>query len=289
MITLRPALMGLLSLCSALPLHLGAQEVVSVDSAAGGLLGAKTTLTMLWENPGADLTLVLVLGHPGRTGLKPGDVVVNNQTARMMQGLVGAPGPRIHLVVFDSPIALHGVGARASTDHQTRLSEVVQYYQVRLQRPVWLMGHSDGSLSVSEFLNRSPQNRSALAGAILSASRNETRITDDWAVPTLMIHHERDGCDVTTYPQAVRTHQTISRRNSAPTEMVTVVGGTASGPPCSTGFHMYERAYTEVRGAISAFLDKYRGRSSLGGVPSGAATAASLPAAAAPPGPVTSR
>ena len=219
-------------------------------------------MTMLWEVPGADLTLVLLPGHPGRTGIQPGDVAVNNQTARLMQGMLTYAGLKMNLVVFDSPEPLQGIGARAAGSHQVRVEEVVRFYRERLGRPLWLMGHSDGSISVSEFLNRSDSNRHAVAGAILSASRNEARITTDWRLPVLVLHHERDGCDVTTYANAKRTFQAIERRNSGPTHFDTVVTGGASGPPCSTGYHMYERAYGEVRNYIGEFLKRHSGKAS---------------------------
>ncbi len=266
------AIRWLVAIGAILPTAALTQLVIPVESAAPGIFSSRTTMTMLWEVPDADLTLVLLPGYPGRLGIRPGDVAVNNQTVRLMQDMLTFAGVRMNLVVFDSPDPLQGVGARAAGSHQVRLEEVVRFYRQRLGRPVWLMGHSDGSISVSEFLNRSEANRRAVAGAILSASRNETRISVDWAMPVLMIHHERDACDVTTYASAIRTHQSVARRNSGPTRFETVITGSASGPACSTGYHMYERAAGEVRHYIAEFIGRQIGKVVSGSGPAPAAT-----------------
>lgn len=229
-------------------------EVLPVEPMSKSLIGTRPTMTFLSEATNAEVTLVLVMGYPGHFGLKTGDSEVRNQTARMLLAIPYRPRVKANVVILDSPSPLQGIAARSSADHLERLHSVVKFYAHKLNKPVWIFGHSDGSVSVSEYLNRSIENRNSVAGVILSAGRSETRITDDWSIPALVLHHDRDGCDVTPYEGAQRYYSAIKARNSALTELATVQGGVSSGSPCSTGFHMYERANGEALAYIEEFL-----------------------------------
>jgi len=229
-------------------------NVLPVEPLSKGLFGTRPTMTFLSEASNAEVTLVVVMGYPGHTGLKPGDIEIKNQTARMLLALPYRQRIKANVVILDSPSPLQGISARSSADHLERIHSVVKFYLNKLNKPVWLFGHSDGSVSVSEYLNRSTETRNSVAGIVLSAGRSETRITDDWSVPALVLHHDSDGCDVTPYEGAKRYYSAITARNSFPTELATVRGGVSSGSPCSTGFHMYERAYGEALTYIEDFL-----------------------------------
>jgi hypothetical protein len=229
-------------------------NVLPVEPLSKGFFGTRPTMTFLSEATNAEVTLVVVMGYPGHFGLKPGDSEIKNQTARMLLALPYRQRVRVNVVILDSPSPLQGISARSSADHIERIHSVVKFYSNKLSKPVWLFGHSDGSVSVSEYLNRSIENRNSVAGIVLSAGRSETRITDDWSVPALVLHHDRDGCDVTPYEGARRYYSAIKDKNSSQTELATVQGGMSSGSPCSTGFHMYERAYGEAQAYIEDFL-----------------------------------
>jgi hypothetical protein len=229
-------------------------EVLPVEPTSRSLIGARPTMTFLTEATNAEVTLVVVMGYPGHFGLKTGDSEVRNQTARMLLAIPYRQRVKANVVILDSPSPLQGIPARSSADHLERIHSVVNFYSNKLNKPVWIFGHSDGSISVSEYLNRSIESRNSVAGIILSAGRSETRITDDWALPALVLHHDRDGCEVTPYEGAQRYYLTIKARNSSLTELATVQGGVSSGSPCSTGFHMYERANGEALTHVENFL-----------------------------------
>lgn len=93
---------------------------------------------------------------------------------------------------------------------------------------------------------------------ILSAGRDETRITEDWKMPALVLHHEKDACDVTTFYGAKRYFNRIKQTNTSTSEFATVVGGISSGAPCSTGYHMYEGAFGETLGLIEDFVARHK-------------------------------
>ena len=76
-------------------------------------------------------------------------------------------------------------------------------------------------------------------------------------MPTLVIHHEKDECQWTTFDGAKRYHAQIKNK-SMPTEFTTVIGGFRSGQPCSTGFHMYDGAFEETLDLIEDFLSRHK-------------------------------
>lgn len=232
-------------------------QVIPVEPLTKGFFGTQQTMTMLHKRNESDIVLVAVMGHPGHFGLRVGDSFVKNTTARMLRDLIQREKIRISVVILDSPFPLQGVGARSSSDHLSRIESVVRHYTEMLKLPVWLFGHSDGSISVSEYLNRSPENRKSINGVILSAGRDETRIREDWKLPALVLHHEKDGCDVTTFNGAKRYFARIKEANTGPTELAIVSGGFSSGAPCSTGYHMYEGAFDETNHNIADFIYRY--------------------------------
>jgi hypothetical protein len=234
-------------------------QVIPVEPLKKGFFGSQSTMTMLHERSEAETTIVVVMGYPGSFGLRAGDFSVSNTTARMMSDFVYRSDARASVVILDSPFLLHGLQARSSSDHLDRIESVVNYYKEKLKVSVWLLGHSDGSISVSEYLNGSEQRRKSVAGVILSSGRDETRITTDWNVPSLVIHHEKDGCEYTTFHGAKRVFSRIREKNTAPTEFAVVTSGSAGvGAPCSTGYHMYLGAYHEMMGLMAGFISRHR-------------------------------
>lgn len=232
-------------------------QVIPVEFLSAGLFGSRKTMAMLHERSDAALTVVVVMGFPGSFDLKTGDSFVKNTTARMMRDLVYRSKVKANVVILDSPIPLQGLGSRSSKDHLNRIDSVVKFYEEKFKVPIWLFGHSDGSISVSEYLNRPSTSGHSVSGVILSAGRDETRIKENWRIPALVIHHEKDGCDVTTFSGAKRYFKQIQETNTAPVEFATVVGGVSSGSPCSTGHHMYEGAFGETLGLIEGFVSRH--------------------------------
>jgi len=229
-------------------------QVIPVEPLTKGFFVTQQTMTMLYERNDPALTVIVVMGHPGHFDLKIGDNFVKNQTARMMRDLWYRSKIKANVVILDSPFLLQGLSSRYGSDHMSRIESVVRFYKEKFNVPIWLFGHSDGSISVSEYLNKSNDSKKMLAGVILSAGRDETSIKEDWKTPALILHHENDACDVTTFNGAKRYFMRIKKVNTGPTEFATVFGGTNSGPPCSTGFHMYEGAFDETLSLIEEFI-----------------------------------
>lgn len=223
--------------------------------APAGSSNASPTFTLLYgvENP--QLTLLIVLGGEGRVGINEASTGTRNQTAQMAQILTRkdfAP-LRVNVVVFDSPVELYPPRVRAESDHLDRVESAVRYYQDRFKVPVWMLGHSNGTISTTEYLARK-QATTPVAGAVLSGSVYQISLKDGMNLPLLFLHHEEDGCRNTPFSHATRNFQQARNFNKAVTELLVVKGGQEQGDPCRNGKHMYLGAYEEAARQLADFL-----------------------------------
>lgn len=241
----------------------GYAEVIAVEQEPRGFFSSTPTMTMFWPANEPKATIVVVLGGGGAIGIKQDDTAVRNQTANMLKILTDDTRSKsmINIVVFDSPHNLqqgsrgeNSIAPRYSSDHLNRIENVVRFYKAKLQTPIWLMGHSNGAISVAEFINRSEQNKKNLNGAILSGSRNEAQISGAISFPFLFLHHENDGCPKALVSSARAHFDVVRSLNKAETAFRVVKGGTATGDVCTDGNHMYRDAYKEAAGLIEDFV-----------------------------------
>jgi len=143
---------------------------------------------------------------------------------------------------------------RCSRDHLERLWGVMLYAQKTYpDQPIWIMGHSNGTISVMEylkFLHKKKKQLDSLAGAIVSGSRVETRIP----VPVrhlAVLHHRQDGCKYTQFSEAERIYRYHQGKLQGRVSLHAIQGG-GSGPwatklgECAGGTHVYEGAEQEM-------------------------------------------
>jgi dienelactone hydrolase len=98
--------------------------------------------------------------------------------------------------------------ARRESRHIESIKHTVEYYRKKFGKPVFLIGHSNGTLSLAELLNQSPENQKLISGLIFSGSRNETEVKQKISVPVLVLHHKSDSNRWTTLSIEHRgTHQ----------------------------------------------------------------------------------
>jgi hypothetical protein len=237
-------------------------EVIPVEGTSNKVFDKGPTMTMLWEAESPKATVVVVMGGGGSIGINQNTIEIRNQTANMMRLLTKSKSsaPTLNIVVFDSPYDLQSgyerLAPRYSDDHLTRIESVVKFYRQKFNHPVWLMGHSNGGVSVSEFINRSDENRKLISGAILSGSRNQSSISKSIDFPVLVIHHKNDGCISARFDLANRHYEKIKSLNNNLTEFKSVGGGVEFGDPCTNGYHMYREAYPEASNLIRDFIIK---------------------------------
>jgi hypothetical protein len=169
-----------------------------------------------------------------------------------------------NVVVFDSPRALQTgsgyPGSRATSAHLKRIESVVQYYKEKFNHPVWLMGHSNGAVSVTEFYKYLQKNKkeSLISGIIYSSGRNGASFNSGTNLPVLFLAHQQDSCSKSTLHSSQSVYDELKKTNQQKTEYVVIKGGEAQRDDfCSSGHHMFYGASEEVYSAIDSFVSPY--------------------------------
>lgn len=171
------------------------------------------------------------------------------------------------LVLLDSPYSL-GDGTfnqiriqRASKDHLNRIEDVINFYKEKTKLPIILMGHSNGGVSVMEFIDYILKNNSKnnlLSGIIMSGARDEAnKFLKSANIPIIFIHHKQDNCSGTTYYGALSAYERIKKQNVS-ASLITIETGGPEGNlnPCNSGTHMYYGSNNEVPVKLDEELKK---------------------------------
>ncbi|MDI9332106.1 MAG: hypothetical protein QM527_12520 [Alphaproteobacteria bacterium] len=241
-----------------------AAEVIPITPIEKCFLCSSTpSLTMYFQAPQAKAVLILIPGGKGYIGLKEGQT---DNRFHFFQTLKRLTDPTLtsgqwDVVLLDSPGELSPrqmyPAARGSSDHLIRIESAIRYYQQKTGLPVWLMGHSNGGISLTEFVKYAQKNHKLdlIGGMIASGIRNESYFNAPIAFPVLFLHHPNDGCQHTTPADAMRNFEKVKAFNSAATEFVYVTGGQPEPrDPCRSGHHLYFGAGEEAAKAIDAFM-----------------------------------
>jgi hypothetical protein len=221
------------------------------------------TLTFLWPGSSPKATLIYIPGGEGRLGLTPERKNLGGFYGATLKPLSDSnlSSGSLHVVVFDSPAPLP-VGAnypisRTNTEHLARIESVVRYYKSKYGLPVWLMGHSNGAASLTEFYaSLQRENKTdLLAGAIYSSARNGARFDSKTQLPILFLAHEKDACAKSTNYNSRKVFEEQRSTNTQRLNYVLIRGGEGQAQDvCSSGFHMFYGAGAEAYQAIEAFI-----------------------------------
>ena len=150
---------------------------------------------------------------------------------------------------------------RSSQQHVDDMEAVVKFIKTQTPMPIWLIGTSRGTTSVAtsaiKFGNQ------LLAGLVLSSSvstgRNRGAVQgeklEDIKIPTLLLHHEHDGCNSTPASGAKFIFNELKQ---APIKRLMIQsGGSASGSACDPfHFHGFEGIEAQTVKAITDWMAK---------------------------------
>lgn len=240
-------------------------EVISIASTSTGLLSSSApTLTFYWQGKDSKAVLLFIPGGPGQIGLKPDTVEPPGERPQMIKRLSDpeATSGRYDVVVIESPFPLSPnspyPSARGATDHVKRIEAAALYYKHKTGLPVWVMGHSNGGISLTAFIKylQSENRMDLISGMVALDIRSESRFGPPIDFPVLFIHHQQDGCQYAVGSDVMKIYDKLKAFDKAQTAFVWITGGEAQGDPCSTGFHGYHNAGPEVAKAIDDFLSK---------------------------------
>jgi len=229
------------------------------------LCNSDPSMTMYWPGKDAKALILFIPGGEGYLGLKLGQTEVRGQLLQTLRRLTQPEltSGKWDVVLLDSPSELSPrqayPSARASSEHLTRIESVVHFYKKKTGLPIWLMGHSNGGISLTEFLKYAQKNDKValISGFIASGIRDESYFNAPIAFPIFFIHHKADGCYHTRPGVSYANYEKVKGVTSAPTQFFYVIGGESQAiDPCRSGFHMYNGAGVETAHAIDEFMSK---------------------------------
>lgn len=237
------------------------------------LISSAPTMTYLYAAKDAKATLVFLPGGLGHAGVKASTPETSpfftkyhfNLMLKRLSNSQDTSGS-FNVVIFDNPTPLPQAtkytypSSRASTDHLVRVDSVVKHYKKLLNKPVWLIGHSNGAASMTEYYKKLQKNSqdSLVAGMIYSGSIHGAEFGSNTLAPVLFLHHEKDGCDASTFNHSQQVFQKLKNQGNQRVEFSTVTGGEAEPKdPCLSGYHMYFGAEKEAASYIDQFAKKY--------------------------------
>lgn len=244
--------------------HLVHAEVIPVQPIEKCFLcSSDPSMTMYWQGKNSKAVLLFIPGGEGYLGLKQGQT---DSKYHFYQTLKRLTNPEItsgkfDVVLLDSPSELSPrqpyPSARGTSDHLIRIESAIRFYQNKTGLPVWLMGHSNGGISLTEFVKYARKNDklNLISGIVASGIRNESYFDAPIPFPMLFLHHDRDGCSGTTLSASLRNYEKVKSFTTAPIEFIYVTGGEVQqNDPCRSGHHMYFGAGEEAAKYIDTFM-----------------------------------
>jgi hypothetical protein len=238
--------------------------VISVEFKEKGLFFSDVvTHNFVWPSKQAKATLIFIPGGEGRLGITPDRTNLGGFYGATLRPLSDEKmtGGAFNVVVFDSPVNLpSGTDypySRQSKEHLLRIEGVVRHFKELFGLPVWIMGHSNGAVSITEFYKMLQKSgaENLIVGAVYSSARNGADFTDTTKLPMIFLAHERDGCEKSLPLRSKAVFDKQVKTNSMKMQYVVIKGGEAQAQhACSSGFHMFYGASQEAYSAIEAFV-----------------------------------
>ena len=130
-------------------------------------------------------------------------------------------------------------GFRQTPEHVADIRAVIAWVRQQANIPVWLVGTSRGTQSTAFIATQLSSADGGPDGIVLSSTiltdkpgnRPVTEMPlDKIKIPTLVVHHKRDGCEHCKYGDIPRLMEKLT--NASRKELLTVDGGKSHGDPC---------------------------------------------------------
>lgn len=211
--------------------------------------------TKTWLNPvdAPRALVILLMGGDGKVGIFDNGSARSNHTFVRSQVLWAQYGIDSVLVDSADDLSIKG-GGRLADDYQNRLLSVVNFYKEKFHVPVWLFGHSNGTVSVTEFVNRFG-NKNVISGFIVAGTEQSAILKESSKLPTLAIHHIQDTCRTT--PISASESLIKSRPLGTRAEFITMDGGISTGNVCwALAYHGFNQKEDELVKHSAEFILK---------------------------------
>lgn len=220
------------------------------------LNGGETQRILFCSAGAAKANVILFPGGDGIVGIK-NDGSAENPNHTFTRSMTLWAGHGINAILFDTPGGLGDHGAqRNSTDHLKRISAVIMFLKKKNGLPVWLIGHSNGTLSVSNYINASPENENKVDGLAVLGTERSAEFTRQMKLPILAVHHLHDGCRFTPIEASIQVIN-AAKLTAPRAELIKLDGGREESKPCKAkSRHGFLGIEDELIARISSFIRK---------------------------------
>ena len=202
------------------------------------------TLNLLFEIPELPSKKILVLffGRNGRAN-------VANILSRATSLFVAKGLP---VVIIDS--GFYSQSSRTTPEHLEDIRKVVEYLGVQGWESIYLVGTSNGTISVAYIGSMLKDER--IKGLVMTGTQSyyikKHAPIDQTPYPVLFIHHKYDECPDNSYDETVEMSKKYI--NSPKVDFITVVGGMNEKPyPCDD--MTYHDFWEEDNWVVQAIVD----------------------------------
>lgn len=215
----------------------------------------------LIENANPIANVILFAGGKGKLKIredgirKTGNFLVRSREhfadAGFTVAVVDKPTDRNNLFFF-----------RTTQEHTKDIQAVIHFLKKRNNKPVWLIGTSRGTISAANVASRLSDSwikGLVLTSSLLAESNSGKESLQDVSIdlinmPTLFVHHKKDGCYVTLYDDLAITMENFSKTKKR--ELKTFTGGeeTGSNPCKGKSYHGFIGIEDEVVNSISLWI-----------------------------------
>jgi dienelactone hydrolase len=141
---------------------------------------------------------------------------------------------------------------RGKAEHLTRVESVVQYYKNKFNVPIWIFGHSMGTVTAIQFANQSEKSET-VSGIIIAGTHIGEKLSNRFSKPVMAIHHQKEACAATP----ISASESIIKQRSKETksELVMIDGGEDVGRPCmGLAYHGFNKVEDQVVNAAAKFI-----------------------------------
>jgi dienelactone hydrolase len=215
--------------------------------------GEMPTKTFLIETAKPKAVVLLFIGGDGVLDLKPDGSTTKENPLNRSAGLWKSYG--INSVLVDSPYDLGDArrgNVRGKSEHLSRVESVVNYYRNKFNVPVWIFGHSMGTVTAIQFANQSELS-AAITGIIIAGTHIGENLNSSFSKPVMAIHHQKEACPAT--PISASESIIKGRSKDAKSELVMIDGGENVGRACmGLAYHGFNKVEDQMVSAAAKFI-----------------------------------
>jgi len=218
------------------------------------------TTVIRYTQPNSKDMIIFIPGGEGHYILPKHPIDDSKGFLALLKSISASSGADVSIVISPYPLKVSPSTwypyMRDTDDHLGRIESIVRQYQNT--HNIWLMGHSNGTSSITTFVHwlEKRNNIGSIKGLIMASTRDVAQFDRSPELPVLFVHHVKDACRATPFDTAQRNFVRVQQINSHKTEFVAVDSDipTTWGDPCNSGYHLLRGTDAETTSAIVNFM-----------------------------------